>query len=148
MAPRSEDGGAGKSSLLGATLWSTAKVAIPFSITACSMGDQISLQGSVASCGFGSEISFETCNELGIEIIKGVLSKDHVHMFLAIPPQHSVSDVCAGSRAARHARSSRNSLSFAKLLGPVAAATSTAGNITQDLILQYLTGSSRSVFAR
>ena len=39
------------------------------------------------------EIIRQTCAELGIEIIKGVLSKDHVHMFLAIPPKHSVSEV-------------------------------------------------------
>jgi putative transposase len=39
------------------------------------------------------DIIRQTCNELGIEIIKGVLSKDHVHKFLAIPPQYSISDV-------------------------------------------------------
>lgn len=39
------------------------------------------------------EIVRQTCSELDIEIIMGVLSKDHVHMFLAIPPQHSIGDV-------------------------------------------------------
>ena len=35
----------------------------------------------------------QTCDELGVEIIKGVLSTDHVHMFIAVPPKHSLSDV-------------------------------------------------------
>ena len=39
------------------------------------------------------EIIRQACAELGIEIIKGVLSKDHVHMFIAVPPQHALSDV-------------------------------------------------------
>jgi len=39
------------------------------------------------------EIIRQTCAELGVEIIKGVLSKDHVHMFISVPPQHALSDV-------------------------------------------------------
>ena len=39
------------------------------------------------------EIIRQACAEPGIEIIKGILSKDHVHMFIAVPPQHALSDV-------------------------------------------------------
>ena len=28
----------------------------------------------------------QTCNELGVHIEKGVLSTDHVHMFVSVPP--------------------------------------------------------------
>jgi len=35
----------------------------------------------------------QTCNELGVDIIKGVLSTDHVHMFMAVPPKHALSDI-------------------------------------------------------
>ena len=52
------------------------------------------------------EIIRQTCQELGIGIIEGVLSRDHVHMFLAIPPRHSVSDVMRrikGKRPVIHA---------------------------------------------
>ena len=35
------------------------------------------------------EIIRQACTELGVEIIKGVLSRDHVHMFIAVPPQHA-----------------------------------------------------------
>lgn len=39
------------------------------------------------------EIIIRTCNELGVYIVKGVLARDHVHMFLSIPPKLSLSDV-------------------------------------------------------
>ena len=33
------------------------------------------------------EIIRQVCRELNVEIIKGVLSTDHVHMFIAVPPK-------------------------------------------------------------
>ena len=33
----------------------------------------------------------QICNELGVHIEKGVLSTDHVHMFVAIPLTHAPS---------------------------------------------------------
>ena len=39
------------------------------------------------------EIICQTCNEMGVHIVRGVLARDHVHMFLSIPPKLSLSDV-------------------------------------------------------
>ena len=39
------------------------------------------------------EIIIQTCEELGVHIVKGVLARDHVNMFLSIPPKLSLSDV-------------------------------------------------------
>ncbi len=39
------------------------------------------------------EITRQVCEELGVTIISGVLSADHVHMFVSIPPHRAVSDV-------------------------------------------------------
>ena len=39
------------------------------------------------------EILRQVCEELGVSIISGALSTDHVHMFVSIPPKHAVSDV-------------------------------------------------------
>ena len=39
------------------------------------------------------EIVRQVCNELGVTIISGVLSADHVHLFVSIPPHLSVSHV-------------------------------------------------------
>jgi len=39
------------------------------------------------------EIIRQTCDELGVHIVRGVLARDHVHMYLSIPPKLSLSDV-------------------------------------------------------
>lgn len=39
------------------------------------------------------EIIMQTCAEMDVHIVKGVLGRDHVHMFLSIPPKLSLSDV-------------------------------------------------------
>ena len=33
-----------------------------------------------------------TCDSKGIEIIKGAVGEEHVHLYLHIPPKHSISD--------------------------------------------------------
>ena len=38
------------------------------------------------------DITKQVCGQLGVTIIKGVLSNNHVHMFVEIPPKVSVSD--------------------------------------------------------
>lgn len=39
------------------------------------------------------EVIRQTCNELGVHIVRGVLARDHVHMFLSNPPKLSLPDV-------------------------------------------------------
>jgi putative transposase len=36
------------------------------------------------------------CKELGVQIVSGVLSREHVHMFVEIPPHIAVSDFVTG----------------------------------------------------
>ena len=50
------------------------------------------------------EIIRQVCAELGVTIINGALSRDHVHMFVEIPPHISVSDFVRRAKG----RSSRN----------------------------------------
>jgi putative transposase len=38
------------------------------------------------------EIIRQVCAELGVTIVNGVLSRDHIHLFVEIPPHVSVSD--------------------------------------------------------
>lgn len=38
------------------------------------------------------EIIRQVCAEMGVKIINGALSKDHVHMFVEMPPHIAVSD--------------------------------------------------------
>ena len=39
------------------------------------------------------QIIRQTCDEIGVYIVRGVLARDDVHMFLSIPPKLSLSDV-------------------------------------------------------
>ena len=39
------------------------------------------------------ELIRETCNTSEIEIIKGVISKDHVHLFVSTPPNMAPSEI-------------------------------------------------------
>ena len=39
------------------------------------------------------EIIRQICAENGVEILKGVVSSDHVHVFVSIPPKLAVSDL-------------------------------------------------------
>lgn len=39
------------------------------------------------------ELIKQTCNSLDIQILKGVVSKDHVHMHISYPPKLSVSEI-------------------------------------------------------
>ena len=42
------------------------------------------------------DIIRQVCAEQGVQIISGVLSSDHVHMFVSIPPKLSVSETKEG----------------------------------------------------
>ena len=39
------------------------------------------------------DICRQVCREKGVDIIKGVLSSDHVHMFVSVPPKLAVSEL-------------------------------------------------------
>jgi putative transposase len=88
------------------------------------------------------EIICQVCAELGVTIISGVLSRDHVHMFVSVPPQLSVSEHAPG-----RGRSSRRIQQEFPVLRQRCCGchfwargyfSTTSGNITDDVILQYL----------
>ena len=47
------------------------------------------LKGEIAT--FVRDIIRKECNKLQIDILKGNISKDHVHIMVSIPPQQSIS---------------------------------------------------------
>jgi len=82
-------------------------------------------------------------DELDVHIVKGVLARDHIQMFLSIPPKLSLSDVmqCIKGRSSR-----RIQMEFPDLrkryLGRRFWArgyfSTTSGNVTDDVIKQYM----------
>ncbi|PHZ84788.1 IS200/IS605 family transposase [Paremcibacter congregatus] len=89
------------------------------------------------------EIIWQVCDELGVTIINGVLSSDHVHMFVSIPPHHAVSNVMRKVKG----RSSRKiQMEYPELrkrywgrhFWARGYFCSTSGLVTDDIILQYI----------
>jgi putative transposase len=85
----------------------------------------------------------QCCDSLDIRILKGVVSKDHVHLHLSYPPKLSVSDIIKRIKG-RSARLLLDEFSELKkrywgqhLWGIGYGAWST-GNITDEMIEQYL----------
>jgi putative transposase len=89
------------------------------------------------------EIIRQVCNENDVEIISGVLSSDHVHMFVSIPPKLSVSDFL---RKVKGRSSHKVQLEFPALKKRYWGChfwgrgyfSTTSGALTDDVILQYL----------
>jgi putative transposase len=89
------------------------------------------------------EIIMQACAEMGVHIVKGVLGRDHVHMFLSIPPKLSLSHVMQRIKG----RSSRRiQMEFPELrkrywgrrFWARGYFSTTSGNVTDDIITQYL----------
>lgn len=84
------------------------------------------------------QIIRQTCEEMDVHIVRGVLARDHVHMFLSIPPRLSLSDVMQRIKG----RSSRRiQMEFPELRKRYWARgyfSTTSGNVTDDIIMQYL----------
>jgi len=89
------------------------------------------------------DIIRQVCNENGVDIIKGVISKDHIHMFVSVPPKLSISDFM---RKAKGRSSRKIQMEFPELKKRYWGRhfwgrgyfSTTSGQITDDIILQYL----------
>ena len=89
------------------------------------------------------DIIRQVCNEMGVRIMKGVLSQEHVHMFVEIPPKHSVSDVVRRMKGRSSHKIQREFPELKKRywgqrFWARGYFSTTSGNITNDVILQYI----------
>ena len=89
------------------------------------------------------ELIREICKTMDIEIIKGHISKDHVHLLLSVPPFISASDVMKRIKG----KTSRKLLSESKILAKKLWGRhlwargyfcATSGNVTDEVIAQYI----------
>ena len=89
------------------------------------------------------EIIIQTCDEMGVHIVRGVLAGDHVHMFLSIPPKLPLSGVM---QRIKGGSSRRIQMEFPELRKRYWGRrywargyfSTTSGNVTDDIIMQYL----------
>ena len=85
----------------------------------------------------------QCCDSMDIRILKGVVSKDHIHLHLSYPPKWSVSDIAKRLKG----RSARLMLDeFAELkrrywgqhLWGIGYGAWSTGNITDEMVQHYL----------
>ena len=89
------------------------------------------------------EITRQVCGELDVTIISGVLSSDHVHMFVSVPPKLAISDLM---RAIKGRTSRKIQQEFPELKKRYRGHrfwsrgyfSTTSGQITDDVILQSI----------
>ena len=85
----------------------------------------------------------QVCSELGVKIINGVLSSDHIHMFVEIPPHIAVSQFMqrVKGRSSRKIQQEFPELRkryWGRRFWARGNFCTTSGNITDDIILEYL----------
>ena len=89
------------------------------------------------------ELIREICKSLDIEIIKGHVSKDHVHLFVSVPPQISISKVVGRikGKTSRRLLSEYRRLSkefWGRHLWGRGYFAASSGNVTDEVIMQYI----------
>jgi putative transposase len=89
------------------------------------------------------EIIRQVCGEMGVTIISGALSKDHVHLFVEIPPHVRVCDFVrrAKGRSSRKIQQEFEHIRkrfWGQRFWARGYFSTTSGNITDDVILAYL----------
>jgi putative transposase len=89
------------------------------------------------------ELIREICKSLDIEIIKGHVSKDHVHLLVSVPPQLSISKVMSRikGKTSRKLLSEYRRLSkefWGRHLWGRGYFAASSGNVTDEVIMQYI----------
>ena len=89
------------------------------------------------------ELIREVCNSLDVDIIRGHLSRDHVHLLVSVPPYLSVSKLMQHIKG----KSSRKLLSessrirkqfWGRHMWARGYFACTTGNVTDEMIAQYI----------
>jgi putative transposase len=89
------------------------------------------------------DIIRQVCAETGVNIVSGALSRDHVHLFVEIPPRVSVSEFVqrAKGRSSRRIQQEFDHIRkryWGQRFWARGYFSTTSGNITDDVITAYL----------
>ena len=89
------------------------------------------------------EIIAQVSEEMGVEIINGVLSSDHIHVLVSIPPYVAVSDFVkiAKGRSSRKIQQEFKEIRkryWGKHFWARGYFSTTSGNITDEVINEYI----------
>ena len=85
----------------------------------------------------------EVCRNYEVEILKGHVSKDHVHIFVSVPPHISVSKLMQSikGKSSRKMMMEYNGLSrtfWGRHIWARGYFAASSGNVTDEVIMQYI----------
>lgn len=90
------------------------------------------------------DICRQLCEENGVEILHGVLSSDHVHMFVSVPPKIAISDLIRKMKSGSSYKVQREFPAIRKRHWGKSfwegVFSTPNGAITEDIILQWKFG--------
>ena len=89
------------------------------------------------------ELIIQICDAEDVRILKGVVSKDHVHMHIEYPPSQSISDIVKKlkGRTSRKLQMEYKELSkqyWGKHFWAIGYGVWSTGNVTQEMVDEYL----------
>ena len=89
------------------------------------------------------------CKEHEVEIIKGHVSQDHIHMFVSVPPHLAISKLVQylkgkSSYKMLQENSQLSRLFWGRHLWARGYFVATSGNITDEMIMQYIENQSEN----
>ena len=89
------------------------------------------------------ELVRQICKENDVEIIKGHVSKDHVHLFVSIPPQLAISKLVQSlkGKSSYKLLGENKELSkqfWGRHLWARGYFVATSGNVTDEVIMEYI----------
>ena len=85
----------------------------------------------------------EICKSMEVEILKGHVSKDHVHLLVSVPPYISVSDLVKrikGKTSRKLLTENRNLMKqfWGRHLWARGYFAASSGNVTDEVIMEYI----------
>ncbi|UWQ12585.1 IS200/IS605 family transposase [Aliiroseovarius crassostreae] len=89
------------------------------------------------------DIVRQVCAENGVDILRGVLSSDHVHLFVSVPPKIAISDLMRKMKGRSSHKVQREfphlkRRYWGRRFSGRGYFSTTNGAITEDVVLQYL----------
>jgi len=89
------------------------------------------------------DIIRQICEKFSVEIIRGHLSPDHVHLFVSIPPHYAVSKIIQNlkgrtSRILQQEFPDLRRQYWGRHLWGIGFFCVTSGNVTDEMIIQYI----------
>jgi putative transposase len=89
------------------------------------------------------ELEREICKSKDLEILKGHISRDHIHIFVSVPPHLSVSDLLKSikGKTSRKLLMEFKPLSrqfWGRHMGARGYFAASSGNVTDEVIMKYI----------